>query len=166
MDGDVECRQVRSTYESDAYSRWRRHARDDQPGNAGQAKGFSIGAGLYLVVALAIGLVSVLATGGDKPPIGVAIMFLMMAGVFFGGAQIGTCVHAKRQRGKFERALDRIELVARESQHLMPEREASPATPSSKPAVQESRTPEIDLDALPEPEDFGSQRDPAERTRL
>lgn len=118
------------------------------------------------MVALAIGLVSVLATGGDKPPIGVAIMFLMMAGVFFGGAQIGTRVHAKRQRGKFERALDRIELVARESQHLMPEREASPATPSSKPAVQESRTPEIDLDALSEPEDFGSQRDPAERTRL
>ena len=104
-----------------------------------QAKVFSIGAGLYLVVALAIGLVSVLATGGDKPPIGVAIMFLMMAGVFFGGAQIGTRVHARRQREKFDRALDRIELIARETQPEVLEREIS--------------RPRIELDALPDAPD-------------
>ena len=129
----------------------------------GQAVGYSIGTGVYLLVAVLMGVVNLLGTGADKPPIGVAIMFLLMAVAFFGVAQFGTRVHAKNQRAKFERALDRIELVARESQHLMPEREASPR--STAGPFKKHEPPEIDLDALPEPEDFGGQRDPSERTR-
>ncbi len=102
-----------------------------------QAKVFSIGAGLYLFVAFAIGLASVLGTGAaDKPPIGVALIFLLVAALVFGGAQIGTRIYASRQREKFDRALDRIELVAREAQPEVFEREIS--------------RPRIDLDALPD----------------
>ena len=131
----------------------------------GQAVGFSIGTGAYLLVAVLMGVVNLLGTGADKPPIGVAILFLLMAVAFFGVAQFGTRAYARKQRGKFESALDRMELVARESQHLMHDHGATTETPIAKPVGQESRTPEIDLDALSEPEDFGSQRDPSERTR-
>ena len=128
----------------------------------GQAVGFSIGTGVYLLVALLMGVVNLLGTGEDVPPIGVAIMFLMMAVVFFGGVQIGTRVHARKQRGKFERALDRIELLAREALPVVPEGEASQATRETADA---SRTPEIDLDALPEPGDVASQNERSSRTR-
>jgi len=58
-----------------------------------------------------------------------------------------------------------MELVARESQHLMHDHGATTETPIAKPVGQESRTPEIDPDALPEPENFDSQRDPSDRAR-
>ncbi len=131
----------------------------------GQAVGFSIGTGAYLLVAFLMGVVNLLGTGADKPPIGVAIMFLLMAVAFFGVAQFGTRTYARKQRGKFESALDRMELVARESQHLMHDHEATTETLAAKPADQESRTPEIDLDALPEPGDVASQNERSSRTR-
>lgn len=110
-----------------------------------QAKVFSIGAGLYLFVAFAIGLASVLGTGAaDNPPIGVALLFLLVAALVFSGAQIGTRIYASRQREKFDRALDRIELVAREAQPEVLEREFS--------------RPRIDLDALPDAPDSVSDK--------
>ena len=97
------------------------------------------------MVALAIGLVSVLGTGAaDNPPIGVALLFLLVAALVFSGAQIGTRIYASRQREKFDRALDRIELVAREAQPEVLEREFSRAR--------------IDLDALSDAPDSVSDK--------
>jgi len=128
----------------------------------GQAKSFSIATGIYLLFALMIGLVSVLISGENVPPIGVAILFLGMAVVFFGGAQIGTRLYARRQRAKIDRALDRIELVAREAELGTLERENQKA--AERQVVDEIQAPQIDLDALREPEDIGKQRDSGSRT--
>lgn len=129
----------------------------------GQAIGLSIGAAVYVVVATIIGLLSVLGTGTDGAPIGVAIMFLAMAVLFFAGSQIGTRVHAKRQRARFDQALDRIELVAREVERATSAHSELEAI-TDRSSV-ESRTPQIDLDALPEAEDIVVRRESSSRTR-
>lgn len=116
----------------------------------GQAMGFSIAAGVYLGMALVMMLVDTF-TGGDGPPIGVSLMFVGLAALFWGGAQVGTRIHAKRQRAKFERTLDRIELIARDVPNRIAEDVTSPA---------------IDLDSLPDTvEDMTTTPHATERER-
>ncbi len=102
----------------------------------GQAIGFSIGTAVYLAMGLLMVLVNLLSTSGDPPPIGVGMMFLGMATLFFGGALFGTRIYAKSQQTKFARTLDRIELIAGSS--------------AAEETLSEAARPQIDLDALPD----------------
>lgn len=100
----------------------------------GQAMGFSIATGIYLLMGL---VMSILHLFEPDVPIGVGLMFLGMAALFFGGTQIGTRIYATRQRTKFGRALDRIELVGRE-------------LGGAEETLSQAARPQIDLDALPD----------------
>lgn len=108
----------------------------------GQAIGLSIGTGVfYLAMALFILLMN-LFTASGQPPLGIAFMFLGMAGLFFGGTLEGTRYYAMKQCTKFTRALDRIELITGRTQ-----------VDSDTGPQREAPQPEIDLEALPDTEE-------------
>lgn len=120
-------------------------------GMRGATLGLTIGSGIYVFVAALIGVLSIFGTPGE-PPLGVALMFLVFAATMFAAAQFGTRVHAKRQRERFERALDRIELITRDAT-------AAPATPEAE------FRPTLDLDTLPEAPEAARNAPSSWRTR-
>ncbi len=96
--------------------------------------------GVYAFVAL---LLSALALGGvlDSGEAFIPVMFAVFALVMFGGSQIGTRLYARRQDERFERALDRIELIARG---------AAPETAAPHAVAERETGGRIDLDVLPD----------------
>ncbi len=110
----------------------------------GSSLGFIIAGGAYAVMALLFGIF--LATGiFESSDAFVPVMFAALAVVMFGGSRLGFGLYADRQEKRFEHALDRLDLIARDA-------ETTPAAALSAPAApQESGR--IDLDSLPENED-------------
>ena len=105
----------------------------------GSAWAFTGVSGGYGFAALVLG--TLLATGAlGASNILMPVLFAIFALVMFGGAQIGTRLYAARQEKRFERALDRIELIARDTAF---ERAAPPA-------VGQHAERRIDLDAVPD----------------
>ena len=101
-------------------------------GSAWAFTGLSIG---YTFAALVVGLLAVSgAIDGDAGF--VPVMFAALALLMFGGSQVGMRLYASRQEKRFERALDRIELIARDDRAGV----LSPA----------QGAPRLDLDALPD----------------
>ena len=120
----------------------------------GSAWAFTGVSGGYAFTALTLGmlfLVGALDSGSAFVPVMFAVLALMM----FGGAQIGTRLYAQRQEKRFEHALDRIELIARD-----PVRQ--PDTPHAHTDAEMSSR--IDLDAVTDvPEE--TRAVPRNRTR-
>jgi hypothetical protein len=119
---------------------------------------FTIVAGAYSAVALLFGvLLAAGALGSDGAFM--PALFAAMALLMFGGAQVGFRLYARRQEARFEAALDRLELVARE---------AAPAggvRGAPTPALTEPGRPALDLDALPEEPEAEPARRAPWRTR-
>ena len=91
----------------------------------------------YLLVALILSVLALNGTFGEAGAFAPALFFASFAALMFGGSQVGFRLHARRQDERFERALDRIELIARDGAVTEPMAEAAPP---------------LDLDALPDEE--------------
>jgi hypothetical protein len=112
-----------------------------------------VGAG-YSAVALILG--ALLAAGAlGSEGVFIPALFAAMALLMFGGAQVGFRLYAGRQERRFEAALDRLELIARDAAPAAAPDALPEATPSARPEA----APRLDLDSLPEPEP-----EPARRT--
>ena len=106
--------------------------------------GFSIAGGVQLLMALLFFAVPLL---GGEPELWIPGALMLAFGLFFTvGTQAGTRLWAQRRSEQFDRALDRLELIAR------------PAAPAQEPA------PLLDLDAHAAPAD-ASDASGAERRR-
>lgn len=134
----------------------------------GSALGLAIVSAVYAAVALLFGVL--LATGVVDPSVALLpALFAAFAVLMFGGSRIGFRLYAKRQEGRFEHALDRLDLLARDAgteeagttstaRNAAPEPEAAPDASAAPP---ERR---LDLDRLPdEPE--GTNAAERHRTR-
>ena len=115
---------------------------------------FAIMSAAYAGMTLLLG--TLLATGVFEPGEGfVVVLFAALAVLMFGGSRIGFGLYAKRQNERFERALDRLDLIARDAHRLAapePTRAADSVRTAKASLDAEGR---IDLDGLPDVEDEG-----------
>lgn len=123
---------------------------------------FVIMSAAYAGMTLFLG--TLLATGVFEPGEGfVVVLFAALAVLMFGGSRIGFGLYAKRQNERFDHALDRLDLIARDANP----RDAQPEPARTADAGETTKAPpeaegRIDLDSLPD--ESGSAR-PAGRNR-
>ncbi|NNF58598.1 MAG: hypothetical protein HKN04_10180 [Rhodothermaceae bacterium] len=122
----------------------------------GAVLGFSISSGIYVLVAAFTGALSVFGPPSELP-LGVPVMFLVFAATMFTAMQLWTRTHAKRQRERFERALDRIELITRDA--------AATASSDSTDTPEADSRSALDLDALPDTPEAARDASSSWRTR-
>ena len=120
------------------------------------ALGLTAAAATFAVVALLFG---VLFAVTDTEPVMMVMtaVFAATALLMFGGSRLGFGMYATRQAERFEHALDRLDLIARDA---APDAERPAAPMEAKP----ERAPHLDLDDRPEAE-VKSARSGRSRTR-
>lgn len=122
---------------------------------------FVLVGGAYSFVAALFGVLFVagaLGSDGAFAP----VMFAAMALLMLGGAQVGFRLFARHQEARFEQALDRLELIAREGASEAAPEAAPAALPEARPQLDPGSSPGQALDSLPAPE---QEPEPARRTR-
>lgn len=125
------------------------------------AWGLTAGSATYLVVASIIGTLALMGNFSGEM-VWLSVLFVAMAVVFFGAAWGGMRLYGRSQEARFEHALDRIELIARNT--AAPVSEDVDVTPPL-PQQHQQEAPRLDLDALPDVPVTDPSRAPGERTR-